>query len=155
MCEIQPIKVWFPVNEFPNGGKSHVNVKGDTDIQTMAVTLLPIGLVFADVLAWLVVRTGNSVKWCLAVFLCYDNHYDFLTIVLGSDYLEKGSLSVAVGADCWGNGIPEASRAKFKGIWPTVGYGEGEGRAEGLPGSNGDNCSGSVSYRVCGEAGGC
>lgn len=80
MCEVQPLKVWFPVNEFQDGGKFHVSVEGDTDIQTMAVTLLPVGLVFADVLAWLVVRTGSSVTWCLTVFLCYDNRYDFLTI---------------------------------------------------------------------------
>ena len=62
------------------GVKFQVSVEGDTDIQTMAVTLLPVGLVFADVLAWLVVRTGSSVTWCLTVFLCYDTHYNFLTI---------------------------------------------------------------------------
>lgn len=56
-----------------------MNLEGDTDIQTMAVTLLPVGPGFADVLAWLVVRRGSGVKWCLTVFLCYDNLCNFLT----------------------------------------------------------------------------
>jgi hypothetical protein len=53
-CEVRPLKVWFPVNELQDGGTCHVNPEGDTDLQTMAVTLLPIGLGFADVLAGLV-----------------------------------------------------------------------------------------------------
>lgn len=40
---------------------------------------------------------------------------------------------------------------KIKSIWPIVGCGEGEGRAEWLPGRNGDNCGGSVSYDGSGE----
>lgn len=43
ICEVPPLKIWFPVNEIQDGSKSHVNFEGDTDIQTMA----PIALALA------------------------------------------------------------------------------------------------------------
>lgn len=60
------------------GGKVHVSFEGDTGVQTIPVTLLPVGLVSAGVLARLVLVLSRS--GCLTTLLCSDNLCNFLII---------------------------------------------------------------------------
>lgn len=59
-------------------GKVHVSFEGDTGVQTIPVTLTPIGLLYAGVLTRLVLVLSGS--GCLTVLLCSDNFSNFLII---------------------------------------------------------------------------
>lgn len=53
-----------------------MNFEGDSNVQTIPVTLLPLDLVFEGVLAWLVLVLNGR----LTLFLCSDNFCNFVII---------------------------------------------------------------------------